>query len=82
MCVVIPFIMDVRLVDAPAEVTQEKGRTGFPHLPSTVLALIFSREGFSHPFPSSTVKSSFLYPRFNRSPLVGHDLFNFVFCLL
>ena len=35
-----------------------------------------SREGFSRPFPSSTVKSNFVYPRNNRSPLllVGHDV--------
>ena len=38
---VIPFILDVRLVDAPAEVTQEEGHTGFHHLPSPTLALIF-----------------------------------------
>ena len=74
VCVVIPFILDVRLVDAPAGVTQEEGHTGFLHLPSAVLALILlSREGFSHPFPSSTMKSNFVYPRINRSPLVGHD---------
>ena len=36
-----PFILDVRLVDAPAGVTQEEGHTGFLHLPSAVLALIF-----------------------------------------
>ena len=42
VCVVIPFILDVRLVDAPAGVTQEEGHTGFLiHLPSAVLALIF-----------------------------------------
>ena len=41
MCVVIPFILDVRLVDVPAVVTQEQGHTGFLHLPSAVLALIF-----------------------------------------
>ena len=41
MCVVIPFILDVRLVDAPAGVTQEQGHTGLLHLPSAVLALIF-----------------------------------------
>ena len=41
LCVVIPFILDVRLVDAPAGVTQEEGRTGFLHLLSAVLALIF-----------------------------------------
>ena len=39
--VAIAFILDVRLVDIPAGVTQEKGHTGFIHLPSAVLALIF-----------------------------------------
>ena len=39
VCVVIPFILDVRLVDAPAGVPQEEGHTGFLHLPSAVLAL-------------------------------------------
>ena len=42
VCVVIPFILDVKLVDAPAGVTQDEGHTGFLiHLPSAVLALIF-----------------------------------------
>ena len=43
VCIVIPFILDVRLVDAPAGATQEKGRTGFFHLPfaAAVPALIF-----------------------------------------
>ena len=41
LCVVIPFIMDARFVDVPAGVTQEGGHTGFLHLPSAVLALIF-----------------------------------------
>ena len=36
-----PFILDVRLVDAPAGATQEEGLTGFPHLPSAMLALFF-----------------------------------------
>ena len=37
-----PFILDVRLVDVPAGVTQEEGHTGFLiHLLSAVLALIF-----------------------------------------
>ena len=40
-CVVIPFVLDVKLVDVPAEVTQEEGRTGFIHLPSASLASIF-----------------------------------------
>ena len=41
VCVVIPFILDVRLEDAPAGVTPVKGHPGFLHLPSAVLALIF-----------------------------------------
>ena len=43
MCVyaAFPFILDVRLVDVPAGVTQEEGHTGFLHLPSAVLALKF-----------------------------------------
>ena len=41
VCVVIPFILDVRLVYAPAGVTKEEGHTGFLHLPSAVLALVF-----------------------------------------
>ena len=41
VCVVIPFILDVRLVDVPAGVTQEEGHTAFLHLPSAVLAFIF-----------------------------------------
>ena len=39
--VVIPFILDVTLVDAPAGVTEEEGHTGLLHLPSAVPALIF-----------------------------------------
>ena len=35
------FILDVRLVGAPAGVTQEEGRTRFLHLLSAVLALFF-----------------------------------------
>ena len=42
VCVVIPFILDVRLVDVPAGVTQEEGHTGFLiYLPSAVLTLNF-----------------------------------------
>ena len=41
LCVFIPFVLDVRLVDVPAGVTQEKGRTGLLNLPSALLALIF-----------------------------------------
>ena len=49
-------------MDVPAGVTQEEGNTGFSiHLLSAVLPSFFSREGFSHSFPSSTVKSNFVY---------------------
>ena len=41
VCVVISFILDVRVVDAPAGVTQEEDPTGFLHLPSAVLASFF-----------------------------------------
>ena len=42
VCVFFPFILDVRLVDVSAGVTQEERHTGFlVHLPPTVLALIF-----------------------------------------
>ena len=42
MCVAATFILDVRLVDVPAGVTQEEGHTGFLiHLLSSVLAFIF-----------------------------------------
>ena len=37
--VVIPFILDVRLVDARAGITQEEGHIEFLHLPSAVPAL-------------------------------------------
>ena len=43
------------------------------------MPLFFSREGFSRSFPSSTVKSNFVYYRFNPSPLVGHFYFYFLF---
>ena len=45
------------------------------------LPQFFSGEGFSHPFPSSTVKSNFVHPRINRSPLAWHDFFRFIFIL-
>ena len=38
---VISFILDVRLVDVPAGITQEEGHTGLFNLPSAVLALVF-----------------------------------------
>ena len=41
VCVVIPYILDVRLLDVPAGVTQEEGHAGALHVPSAVLALTF-----------------------------------------
>ena len=42
LCVVIPFILDVRVVvDISWGHTAEEGRTGFRHVSSAVLALIF-----------------------------------------
>ena len=41
VCAVVPLIVDVRLVDAPAGATREEGHTGFLYFPSAVLALIF-----------------------------------------
>ena len=81
MCVVIPFILDVRLVDAPAGYTQEEGRTGFLHLPSAVLAFIFIAK-MIQPFLSLVdreVEFFFVYPRIDRSSHVWHDLFYFIF---
>ena len=40
MCVVLPFILDVRFVDVPTGVRQEEGHTGFL-VPSALLAFIF-----------------------------------------
>ena len=60
MCVVIPFILDVRLVDVPAGVTQEEGHTGLLHLPSAMLALFFFARRVQ-PFLSLVVRSNFEY---------------------
>ena len=43
------------------------------------LPQFLSREGFSRLFLSSTVKSNFVYPRINHSPLVGHGFSIFIF---
>ena len=51
-CVVIPFILDVRLVDVLAGATQKEGHTGLLHLPSAVLALFFSLARRIQPFLS------------------------------
>ena len=50
-------------MDVPAGAPQEEGHTGFLiHLPSEVLALAFlARRIPPRSFPSSTVKSNFVY---------------------
>ena len=78
-----PIYSGRQVVDVPAGVTQEKGtgNTGFIRLLSAVLALIFSREGFSLSFPWSTVTTNFVYERTNRSLLVGQIFLFFYFFL-
>ena len=65
-------------MDVPAGVTQEEDHTGFLHLPSAVLALIFlaRRIQLSLSFVDREVEFCVLI--FNRSPLVGH--FIILFC--
>ena len=41
VCVVIPFVLDVRFVDTAAGFSQVEGHIVFIHLLSAVLALIF-----------------------------------------
>ena len=66
--------------DVPAGVTQEEDHTEFlTHLLSAVRALVFlASEGFSHSFPSSTVKSNFEYDLIVIHPL-GIFIFRFSF---
>ena len=71
VCVAIPLILDVRLVDVPAGVTQEEGNTGFLHLPSAVLALIFIARRIQPPLSLVDPNVEFVYTRINRSSLVS-----------
>ena len=48
-------------LDVPAGVTQEKVTQDFSSTFLRCVPSFFSREGFSHSFPSSTVKSNFVY---------------------
>ena len=83
VCVVIPFILDVRLVDASAGVTLEEGRTRLLHLPSAVLASTFiaRRIHSSLSLIDREIEFCVSYPRMNRSPLKGQEfLYLFNFC--
>ena len=73
--VIIPSVLDVRLVDAPTGVTQEKGRTGFIHLASVVLAFIFVARRIQPSLSLVDREVKSVYPRINRSLLVGHLFF-------
>ena len=72
--VIIPFILDVSLVDAPAGVTQD-----FSAFLFAVLALIFLARRIQPSLSLVDREVEFVYPRINRSPLVRHD-FDFDFC--
>ena len=71
VCVVIPFILDVRSVDAPAGVTQEEGRTGFLIHLSAVRALIFLARRIQRFLYLVNREVEFCAQRINRSPLVA-----------
>ena len=70
-CVVFPFILDVRLVDVPAGVTQqEEGHTGFLiHIPFAVLTLNFLARRIKS-FISLVDREVKFCERTVRSPLV------------
>ena len=61
-------------------------RKATQHFSSTFLLrclpYFFSREGFSHSFSSSTVKSNSVYERINLSPLVRHFYFFILYFLV
>ena len=80
VCVVFPFILDVRLVDGPAGVTQEEGSHIISHAPSFCGACnIFSREKYSAvPFPrrpSSRIMCT-------NELIVFHLLFGIIFLFI
>ena len=75
VCVVIPLILDVRLVDAPVGVTQEECHTGFVHLPSAMLVFIFIARRFQSLLSLVDREVELCVPTNNRPPLVGHDFF-------
>ena len=59
VCVVFSFILDVRRVDAPAGVTQE---VKFLHLPSAVLASIFTARRIQPPLSLVDCEVEFCAP--------------------
>ena len=86
----VPSTVCVRVLPSPYSGRQTCGRTSRGHTggrsyrispPSFCSACLnfSSRGGFSPSFPSSTVKSHFLYPRIYSSPLVGHDFYYYIY---
>ena len=63
VCVVILFILDVRLACGriPAGITREEGHTGFLHRRSAVLALIFIARRIQLSLSLVDMKSFFLW---------------------
>ena len=66
-------------MDAPVGVTQEEGHTGFLHLPSAVLALVFLARRIQPPLSLVDREVEFVYSRINHSLLVGYFFFCFSF---
>ena len=63
VCVTIPFVLNVWLVDIPAGATQEEGHAGFLYLHLTGLTLDFNATRLQPLLCTSIVKSDFLYER-------------------
>ena len=80
VCGVIPFILDVRLEDAPAGVTQEEGHTGFLHLPFAMLALIFIAQRIQPSLSLVGRDVEFCVPTNKSFFLVGMIFIFYFFC--
>ena len=63
VCVAIPFVLNVWLVDIPAGATQEEGRAGFFHLHLYGAYLSFNAARLQPLLYTSIVKSDFVYER-------------------
>ena len=63
VCVAIPFVLNVWLVDIPAGATQEEGHARFLHLHLTGLTLAFNAKRLQPLLCTSIVKLDFVYER-------------------
>ena len=80
VCVIFPFILDVRRLDASAGVTQEEGRTGFLHLPSAVPALILIARRIQPSLSLVDREVEFCVPRNLSFSTCWACLFSSIFC--